>query len=53
LVTPAHAQQLYASLRAKEVPATLLVVTRGGHVPFGPDQERATREFFVRQFGPP
>ena len=53
LVTPAHAQQLYASLRAKEVPATLLVVTRGGHVPFGPDQERATREFLVRQFGPP
>ena len=53
LVRPAHAQQLYSALRAKGVDATLDTVEKGGHVPFGPDERRATRDFFVRQFGRP
>ena len=53
LVTPAHAQRLYAALRAKGVEATLDLVPGGGHVPYGPEQERATRNFFVRHFGRP
>ena len=53
LVTPAHAQKLYAALRAKGVEATLDLVPGGGHVPYGDAQQRATREFFVQHFGRP
>ena len=53
LVAPAHAQRLYAALRAKGVEATLDLVPGGGHVPFGPEQDRTAREFFVRYFGRP
>ena len=53
LVVTAHAQKLYAALRAKGVEATLDVVPDGGHVPYGDEQHRTTREFFVRHFGKP
>ena len=51
LVVTAHAQRLYAALKAKGVEATLDIVPGGGHVPYGDEQHRATREFFVRHFG--
>lgn len=53
LVIPAHAQKLAAALKAKGVEVTLDVVPEGGHVPYGDDQHRAAREFFVRHFGKP
>ena len=53
LVTPAHAQKLYAALKAKGVDATLDLVTGGGHVPYGDAQQRTTRDFFLRCFGKP
>ena len=53
LVTPAHAQRLYAALKAKGVEVTLDVVPGGGHDPYGDEQHRAAREFFVRHFGKP
>ncbi len=53
LVLPAHAQKLYAALKAKGVEATLDLVPGGGHVPYGDEQQRTAREFFVRHFGKP
>jgi acetyl esterase/lipase len=53
LVAPAHAQQLYSTLRARGVEATLDMVSGGGHVPFGPAQQQAARTFFTTHFGRP
>ena len=53
LVTPAHAQRLYAALQAKGVEAILDIVPDGGHVPYGPEQQRAVGDFFRRQLGQP
>ena len=51
LVVPAHAHKLYDALKAKGVDATLDIVPSGGHVPYGNEEHRTTREFFVRHFG--
>ena len=53
LVVPAHAHRLYDALKAKGVDATLDIVPGGGHVPYGDEEHRATREFFRRVFGRP
>ena len=53
LVVPAHAHKLYDALKAKGVDATLDIVPGGGHVPYGDEQQRTTREFFQRVFGRP
>ena len=53
LVIPAHAQKLYSALKAKGVEATLDVVPGAGHVPYGDEPQRTTRDFFVRHFGQP
>ena len=53
LVVTAHARKLYDALKAKGVDATLDIVPGEGHVPYGDEQHRATREFFQRVFGRP
>ena len=53
LVVPAHARKLYDALKAKGVDATLDLVPGEGHVPYGDEQHRTTREFFQRVFDRP
>ena len=51
LVAPKHAEVLAAALRAKKIPVELVIVKGGGHVPFGPEQETTTIDFFNRELG--